>query len=1155
MLHLDTLAGPDESDRTSNDAETPMVHARSFIVMIAAILTTSACFEDNRDPTVLRIADPSGGPRIVFDLDARPFPEIPFPNDLATRVDPTSPTGLRVNVSEIGATREETRVRRKINEQAGFGVLSPMWVRFDAPLNIRKIAERHQEPTPNFSDDVVYLVNVDRDSPNFGKFELLDLGRGNYPIIAPEADRYFPNDPRQAGNNLLFETVAEVDANGNGVLDPIEDTDDDGVWDQPNVFDPELDPSAPGNLIDFYEKETNTLYLRSVMPLDSATTYAMVITDELTSPDGVAIDSPFIGINHARQTEVLQPLRQILPQAFPERFDVELDRVRFAWSFTTGVPEEDMLAVRAGLYGTGPLAWLHDEFPAELELIHNQKKEGAESPLIFKLDDVAQILVPILAQEVGAGAADQIEQQFEDVDYIVSGSFVSPYFLADDDGLADGGIAGAATGGNPADDDETFDIDLARGEAFVGEDEVTFICTVPAEKPGRAAPFPTMIYSHAISSTRLENLLFGAAFAKFGIASCAIDAVGHGIAIPPEFGPIVENATRNLDVPNFAEVIDHDRARDLNNDGVRDSGGKYFTSDILHSRDNIRQTAIDQMQLIRILRSWDGERRFPAEPDAESVYVQARPNIVAGYDNDGDGEPEIAGDFNGDGTIDFGGNVPYVAFGTSLGGIQTSLLAGFEPTIVAAAENAGGGVLGDIAMRTTISNVRNGVILRMFGPLLLGDLNEDGDLALRWVLASADDDVTVPFGTVTGVEEGDRVVLRNLVREENPVVPEDDRQSVAHIRDGKLRIAIASDAVPTTARRALLGLDPDVDVVADVMGCTQERRCGDNDCPGSHTCVNEACVPISQCVAEFESTDVPEESTDQYLNHLIADATEWGDPLVIEVYAPDGRLKTTVDSFPQTVVFENIVYPADSPLAALTQGWGLKRQTPRMRKFLGVAQTLLEPADPAVAARSYMNQPHEFPYEDERFQNGFTRFLVTGTIGDDTVPIASSIAIARAAGYLGLYRYEGDYQSTQNQWLIDNWVYEGIADLNRFPEYPDTLFDPDDLDQGRFRARNAPDDPDPNPDGDPPLRAEIEHDDGSISGLRLPYIRTDGEHTFNVPNPDSSFDIATFMTHQVAWYLINSGRILSDDLCLVDALLAECSFFDYESFEAPPIGR
>ena len=37
------------------------------------------------------------GPQIVFELDRRPLPELPFPNDIATRPDDSSPTGLRVN--------------------------------------------------------------------------------------------------------------------------------------------------------------------------------------------------------------------------------------------------------------------------------------------------------------------------------------------------------------------------------------------------------------------------------------------------------------------------------------------------------------------------------------------------------------------------------------------------------------------------------------------------------------------------------------------------------------------------------------------------------------------------------------------------------------------------------------------------------------------------------------------------------------------------------------------------------------------------------------------------------------------------------------------------------------------------------------------------
>src|SRR5690606_10065312 len=121
------------------------------------------------------------------------------------------------------------------------------------------------------------------------------------------------------------------------------------------------------------------------------------------------------------------------------------------------------------------------------------------------------------------------------------------------------------------------------------------------------------------------------------------------------------------------------------------------------------------------------------------------------WDQDGDGQPEIAGDFNGDGTVDLGGEQPYLAWGTSLGGIQTSILAGIEPTVRAAVSNAGAAGLADIACRTNIGNVRAGVILRMLGPALIGrpyvdsNGNRTGQSRLDWLLVSAEREELVHF--------------------------------------------------------------------------------------------------------------------------------------------------------------------------------------------------------------------------------------------------------------------------------------------------------------------------------------------------------------------------------------------------------------------------
>ena len=96
-------------------------------------------------PEGLRSTPDGTGPRVIIDWDAQPLPEIPLPNDLATRPDPTSVTGLRLNISEMAETETESRARRKINELVGFGIYAPFTVSFDAPLDLDNIRDRHRE--------------------------------------------------------------------------------------------------------------------------------------------------------------------------------------------------------------------------------------------------------------------------------------------------------------------------------------------------------------------------------------------------------------------------------------------------------------------------------------------------------------------------------------------------------------------------------------------------------------------------------------------------------------------------------------------------------------------------------------------------------------------------------------------------------------------------------------------------------------------------------------------------------------------------------------------------------------------------------------------------------------------------------------------------
>src|SRR5207245_4852753 len=131
---------------------------------------------------------------------------------------------------------------------------------------------------------------------------------------------------------------------------------------------------------------------------------------------------------------------------------------------------------------------------------------------------------------------------------------------------------------------------------------------------------------------------FAGPMAQLGIALCSVDAFGHGLVIAPEFKDLIDAVVRGgqdvqgIPVGALFKVLSPGRARDLNNDGIPDSGGDFWSADMFHTRDVIRQSVVDWMQLVRILRSFDGRGKM------------AMGNQLL-----------LAGDFNNDGVPDLGG--------------------------------------------------------------------------------------------------------------------------------------------------------------------------------------------------------------------------------------------------------------------------------------------------------------------------------------------------------------------------------------------------------------------------------------------------------------------------------------------------------------------
>ena len=209
---------------------------------------------DNLPPQGWVPTEETGGPVVLYDVTALPLPEIPLPNNQATRLDPTSPTGRRVNISTEAPTAYERRVRTVFNTLDGFGTFAPIMVSFDAPLDVADIYARHSNK--DFRDDAFFLLNVDPDCSRFGEEVFIDVNSGRNPLSlykfgeriadpdAPDGEfwkekgnLFFPFDSRFDQHNILFEERHE-DKNQNGILDPGEDLDFDGVLDVPNFIDP-----------------------------------------------------------------------------------------------------------------------------------------------------------------------------------------------------------------------------------------------------------------------------------------------------------------------------------------------------------------------------------------------------------------------------------------------------------------------------------------------------------------------------------------------------------------------------------------------------------------------------------------------------------------------------------------------------------------------------------------------------------------------------------------------------------------------------------------------------------------------------------------------------------------------------------------------------
>ena len=712
---------------------------RVQLLGVAALSLFLAHCESNKASSTSN--GPHSATTVKYDFFHKPLPEIPLPNDIATVFDATSATRRRVNASMIAPTFYERRTRELIDKLDGWGVFQPISIPFTGPLDINSILAGHRDPDYNPANDVVYLINIDPSSPEFGKQHPLDVGNGNYPVVLEDRYRYWDNDSRGGTMSILYEEVDE-DANHNGQLDPGEDTDADGILDQPNYLPgprPAADdlPARADALMSFYERETNTLIVRPLKPLRERTTYAVVVTRRIKDINGEPVGSPFAGINHAAQTDALKPLPGLLPS-----LGLTLDDVAFAFTYTTQAVESQWKAVRDGLYGHGVQAHLGTEFPAEVkELLPLRDATNVKAHLVYgeTWRDIGRIIVTtFLGLDLTSQEYQILDDGFKYVDYFIIGSYESPQLFPryDDQGnflhL----------------NDQSWPADLDRVPAPARSETVYFTISVPRKEisaRGEGKPAPVAILSHGYTGNRFPVMQFAGYFARYGMATIAIDGPSHGIELSSEQETLARTILTARGLGGFAVGTFLDRAFDQDGDGEKDSGADFWTSYLFHTRDIVRQFMLDYSQLVRIMRSWNGTRPWA-------------------FDLGNDGITDIAGDFDGDGVVDIGGpDGTIVMTGGSLGGIMSMLMGGAEPDISTIVPIAGGGGYSDMGFRTTQGGALEAFALRAMGPLYVGTVDASGNLPIDTIFVDLNDDRRIHLGSIANVHPGDSLVATNLV--------------------------------------------------------------------------------------------------------------------------------------------------------------------------------------------------------------------------------------------------------------------------------------------------------------------------------------------------------------------------------------------------------
>ena len=362
-----------------------------------------------------------------------------------------------------------------------------------------------------------------------------------------------------------------------------------------------------------WDPPTKTLHVKSGEFLDQHTRYALIVTRGIRDEDGRDVEP----------SETFRRFRQIVRGDYQHALVAAMQAAR-----RVGVRERDI--VTASVFTT-------QSTTAILERIRDQVKAATPAPADFLLgpNDTRAVF----SLDTLEGPITWTQQIGDDPPRFID-SAVDVSVLR----IVPGAVGTIAFGKY-----HSLDYEVHPGEfippigtrtgtpAVQGANEIYFNLVLPSG-PTPPGGWPVAIFGHGLTGNKNAGLIIAAKMAAHGIATIAINAVGHGFG---PLGTLTVNTTSGVSVTFSAGGRGVDQNRD--HEIAADEG---FTAapprTIVFLTDGARQTVVDLTQLVGV--------------------------IGVGVDVDGDGLPDLDPS-----------HIYYV--GNSLGGNLGTVFLGIEPSV------------------------------------------------------------------------------------------------------------------------------------------------------------------------------------------------------------------------------------------------------------------------------------------------------------------------------------------------------------------------------------------------------------------------------------------------------------------------------------------